>query len=475
MEYDKAMLKLYNTLSRIKETFKPLKKGEVGLYTCGPTVYWYAHIGNLRSYLFEDILKRVLQYNNYQVKHVMNITDVGHLTSDADTGEDKLEKGAKREKKTVWQIADFYTKAFKKDIKLLNIKEPDIWVKATDTIKEQINLIKILEKKGFTYKIEDGIYFDISKLKTYGRLWPKKMKFKAGSPELYQRVEMVKGKKNPYDFALWKFSPKESKRQMEWPSPWGIGFPGWHTECVVMGLKYLGIPFDIHCGGIDHILIHHTNEIAQAEAAYGKLLANYWLHGEFLVLGKEKMAKSKANIATINELNQKGFNPLAYRYLCLGTHYRKKLDFSWQALEGAQNSLNNLYQKISELFEVCPRSNSEDRPRLLYQKKFLEFINDDLDMPKALALLWQVIKDEKISAKEKYQLISDFDKVFALSLDKIEETKIPKELQKLVSQREKYRQEKKWQKADQIRKEIQKKGYQIEDTTDGPKIFKKYE
>jgi len=470
LSYDEAMLKLYNTLSRTKEAFKPLKKGKTGVYTCGPTVYWYAHIGNLRAYFFEDILKRVLEYNNYKVKHIMNITDVGHLTSDSDTGEDKLEKGAKREKKTVWEIADFYTQAFKKDTQSLNIKEPNIWVKATDTIKDQINLIKILEKKGFTYKIEDGIYFDTSKLKTYGKLWPKKMKLKAGA-----RVKTVKGKKNLTDFALWKFSPKKSKRQMEWKSPWGIGFPGWHTECVVMGIKHLGIPFDIHCGGIDHILIHHTNEIAQAEAAYKKLLANYWLHGEFLRLKGGKMAKSEGNIVILNNVTEKGFNPLAYRYLCLGTHYRKKLDFSWEALEGAQNSLDSLYRNIKDIKPKTPAFAKASAGKQIqnYQNQFLNLINDDLDAPKALALMWKVIKDNDLSSQVKYQLALNFDKIFGLGLDKIKETKVPQEVKKLVQEREKLRFKKEWQKADQIRRQVQKIGYEIEDTPKGPKIIER--
>ncbi|MCD6094315.1 cysteine--tRNA ligase [bacterium] len=462
------MLKLYNTLSRKKEVFKPLKDKRVGLYTCGPTVYWYAHIGNLRTYIFEDILKRVLEYNGYKVKHVMNITDVGHLASDADTGEDKIEKGAKREKKTVWEIARFYTKAFKRDIKQLNIKPPDIWVKATDTIKDQINLIKILEKKGFTYVIEDGVYFDTSKLKSYGRLWgKKKKKLKAGA-----RVEMVPGKRNSTDFALWKFSPKGVKRQMEWKSPWGIGFPGWHTECVVMGVKNLGIPFDIHCGGIDHIEIHHTNEIAQAEAAYGKLLARYWLHGEFLVLKKGKMAKSKGNIITLKDLIQRGFDPLAYRYFCLNAHYRSKLFFSWEALRGAQNSLENLYEKIREIRENYS-SNSISRNLSsvrTYSKKFLNLINDDLNIPQALALMWKLIKDKKVPSSEKYKLLLDFDKIFGLNIEKIKKLKIPKKIKELVEEREKYRKEHYFKKADEIRKKIEALGYRVEDTEEGPRI-----
>lgn len=462
------MLKLYNTLSRKKEVFKSLRNRKVGLYTCGPTVYWYSHIGNLRTYIFEDFIKRVLEYNGYKVKHVMNITDVGHLTSDADTGEDKIEKGAKREGKTAWQIANFYTKVFKKDLKLLNIKEPDVWLRATDTIKDQINLIKILEKKGFIYKISDGIYFDTSKLKTYGRLWPKKMKMKAGA-----RVRMVPGKKNPTDFALWKFTQPNVKRQMEWNSPWGRGFPGWHTECVVMSQKTLGIPFDIHCGGVDHILIHHTNEIAQSEAAFGKILAHFWLHGEFLTLKKGRMGKSEGNIIILDDLMKKGLNPLAFRYLCLTTHYRSKLNFSWPAIKGAQQGLNNLYQKVIEIKSNSQQSINPNR-RIIksYQKRFFDFINDDLNIPQALALLWKLIKDREISPKDKSNLLLDFDKILGLDLKKVKKEKIPKEILGLIKQRERYRQEGQWKRADQIRKKIKQMGYWVEDTKKGTKLKK---
>ena len=472
------MIKFYNTLTRKKEIFKSIKDKEVGLYTCGPTVYWFAHIGNLRTYIFEDILKRVLEYNGLRVKHVMNITDVGHLTSDADAGEDKMEKGAKREGKTAWEIAEFYTKVFKEDIKNLNIKEPTIWTKATDYIKEQIELIEILEKKGFTYKISDGIYFDSSKIKDYGKLSGKKpKKLKAGA-----RVKIVTGKKNPTDFALWKFAPPGVKRQMEWDSPWGKGFPGWHTECVVMSAKHLGIPFDIHTGGIDLIPIHHTNELAQTEAAFCQNLANFWLHGEFVVLkegnpeGKPsasygaKMAKSKGNITTLKDLIEKGINPLAYRYLCLTTHYRSKLFFSFSALESAQNALDNLYQKIMEI-KTNNRQPVENNKQIKdYQKKFLNFINDDLDTPKALALAWEVIKSKKIKNDEKYNLFLSFDKVFGLSLDALKNQKIPEKIQKLADEREKLRKERKWSKSDEIRKEMKSMGWHIEDTEKGPKI-----
>jgi len=458
-------MKLYNTLSRKIENFKPIKDKKIGMYTCGPTVYYYAHLGNLRTYIFEDILKRVLEYNNYKVKHIMNITDVGHLTSDADTGEDKIEKQAKKQKKNAYQIAEFYTKAFKKDLERLNIKKPTVWVKATRTIKEQIKLIQLLEKKGFTYRISDGIYFDTSRLKTYGRLWPKKMKLKEGA-----RVEKVKGKKNPTDFALWKFSPKGVKRQMEWNSPWGKGFPGWHTECVVMSIKYLGIPFDIHCGGVDHILIHHTNEIAQAEAAYGKILANYWLHGEFLILKKKKrMGKSEGNVVILDDLIKNGINPLAYRYLCLTSHYRSPLLFSSKALSASQNALKKLYEKILKLKHQT--SNIKHQTFVKYQKKFLKLINTDLNIPKALALMWKVIEDKKISDSEKYALVLDFDKIFGLKLNKVKKPKIPLEIKKMVLLREKYRKQKQWEKADKLRKKIEEKGYKVEDTQKGPEIF----
>ncbi|MDD5750602.1 MAG: cysteine--tRNA ligase [Candidatus Pacebacteria bacterium] len=477
------MLKLYNTLTRKKEEFRPIKPETAGIYACGPTVYWFAHVGNFRTYFFEDILKRVLLYNNYAVKHVMNITDVGHLTSDADTGEDKLEKGAQRENKTAWEVADFYTRHFQNDLKSLNIQEPAIWVKATDTIKEQIDLIKTLEQKGFTYQISDGVYFDTSKLKNYGALWGNKKpaELKAGA-----RVEMMEGKKHPSDFALWKLTPSGVKRQMEWDSPWGRGFPGWHTECVVMSINNLGIPFDIHCGGIDHIQIHHTNEIAQAQGAYGKMMANYWMHGEFLNIEGGKISKSAGNIITLEKLAQKGLSPLSLRYLFLTAHYKAKLDFSWKSLEASQNALQNLRAKILQFkadrtpenvikADGPARSDSHSDaggPLAAYRKKFLEFINDDLNMPKALALMWQAINDPDMAGKEKYSLILDMDKIFALDLDKIEAENIPPKILSLAEEREKCRQAKDWQGADKIRAEIEKQGFRIEDMADGPLVKK---
>jgi cysteinyl-tRNA synthetase len=455
---------LFNTLSRKKEVFLPIDKKEVKIYTCGPTTYWFAHIGNLRTYIFEDVLKRVLLYNGYKVKHVMNITDVGHLVSDEDVGEDKIILAAKREKKSAKEIARFYEKAFKKDLKRLNILSPNIWVRATETIKDQIEFIKILEKKGFTYIIEDGVYFDTSKLKKYGRLWPKEMKILPGA-----RVEVTVGKKNPTDFALWKFS--KERKEMIWSSPWGKGFPGWHTECVVMSNKFLGIPFDIHCGGIDHILIHHTNEIAQAEAVFSKILANYWLHGEFLLVDGKKMAKSLGNIFTLDDLIQKGFNPLSFRYFCLQAHYRSKLNFTFEALKGSENALKNLYSLFS--FLASKKDGEVNLKKIGKEKeKFLEIINDDLNTSQALALMWEVLSNKSLNESEKCLLLLDFDKVFGLNLKKIPALKIPKKIEKMILEREKLRKENKWEAADKIREKIKKAGFIIEDTESGPTIRK---
>jgi len=457
------MIKLFNTLTRKKEEFLPLKNRLARMYTCGPTCYWFAHIGNLRTYLFEDILKRVLIYNGYKVKHVMNITDVGHLVSEEDAGEDKIILASQREKKSPLAIARFYEKAFKKDLKRLNILEPNVYIRATETIKDQIELIKILEKKGFTYIIEDGVYFNASKLKTYGRLWPKKMEILPG-----KRVELVSGKKNPTDFALWKFA--KERKELVWDSPWGKGFPGWHTECVVMSKKELGIPFEIHCGGVDHILIHHTNEIAQAEAAFSEILAKYWLHGDFLLVQGQKMAKSLGNIFTLEDLIKKGFDPLSFRFLCLQTHYRKKMNFTFESLKSAQKTLNSIYEKISE-----KALKGEKKKKLKFnpfKEKFLKAINDDLNIPKALPLIFEVLNNQKLSHFEKCQILLDFDRVFGLKFERATKTKIPEKLKKLVLKRERLREEKKFKEADKTREKIKEMGYFVEDTKEGPKIKK---
>jgi cysteinyl-tRNA synthetase len=467
---EKMAIKLFNTLSRKKEIFKPIKKGHVGIYSCGPTVYSFAHIGNLRSYIFADILKRTLIYEKYKVKHVMNVTDVGHLTSDADEGEDKIEKASQKERKSAQEIADYYWQAFRDDFKKLDIIEPSIWCKATKHIKEQIKLIEKLETKGYTYRTSDGIYFDTSKVKDYGKLAQlKKEGLMAG-----KRVDLGE-KKNITDFALWKFSPTAvgvrqgsdptppPKRQQEWDSPWGIGFPGWHIECSAMSMKYLGEHFDIHTSGIDHIPIHHTNEIAQSEAATGKKFVNYWLHGEFLTFKGEKISKSKGGLYTISELEKKQFNPLSYRYLNFITHYRDPLSFSLESLQSAQDAYFRLKNIVADIKD-------DKRINRKYLNQFASAINNDLDMPKALSILWGLVRDKK--AQGKLRTIKGMDKIFGLNLLEKEKIKIPKAIKKLIAEREQAREDKNFAKSDQLRDQIKSLGYSIEDTSEGQKIKK---
>jgi cysteinyl-tRNA synthetase len=452
------MLKIYNTLTRKKENFKPISDKSVGMYSCGPTVYWYQHIGNMRSYIFADTLKRVLEYDGYKVKNVINITDVGHLTSDADEGEDKIEKAAKKEGKTAQEITSHYFSVFLNDFKKLNIIEPTIWAKATDNISEQIHLIKELEKKGYTYKTNDGIYFDTSKFANYGKLGRLNIKdLQAG-----KRIKMGE-KKHKTDFALWKFSETPGLRQQEWPSPWGIGFPGWHIECSAMSMKYLGEHFDIHTGGEDHIQVHHTNEIAQSEAATGKKFVNYWVHGAFLTTNGEKISKSKGGLYTISQLEEKGFDPLSYRYFVLGAHYRKPLEFSLDNLQNAQNSYRRLKNIISNLKD-------DKKINEIYLREFEKDINDDLETSKALQVLWNLLRDEKATGK--LRTIEKMDLIFGLELTEKEKVNIPAQIKKLLDEREKARNEKNWKRADEIRDKIKKEGYLIEDSEKG-QIIKK--
>jgi cysteinyl-tRNA synthetase len=462
-------LYLYNSLTRKKEEFYSIKSGEVGLYTCGPTVYNYAHIGNLRTYIFEDILKRVLIYNGYKVKHVMNITDVGHLSGDRDMGEDKMESGAAREGKSAWDIADFYTQAFKKDIAQLNILNPDIWVKATDTLPEQIALVKTLEEKGYTYRTADGIYFDTSKFKDYTKLSHQDLEaLQEGA-----RVEPNPEKRNPTDFALWKFSPKDSKRQMEWDSPWGVGFPGWHLECSAMSMKFLGEQLDIHCGGTDHIDVHHTNEIAQSEAATGKPFFNFWMHGAFLIIaGGKKMAKSAENFLTIeNAFLKNDINPLAYRFAAFLTHYRKPMEFSDEGIEAARNGLLHLQNQVRQV--VAAGVGSDNAINAEYKNKFLVAVNNDLNMPRAMAVIQEMLKSS-IGDTEKLTTILDFDRVLGLRLDQLDqEQPLPEAVQKRVNARIKARQGKDFAAADRLRAEIEAMGYLVQDTKDGMKVIKK--
>ncbi len=463
----------FNTLTRRNEEFKPIKRKEVGMYTCGPTVYNFAHIGNLRSYLFEDILKRVLKFNDYKLKHVMNLTDVGHLTSDADQGEDKMEKGAKREGKSAWEIADYYIKAFENDLQDLNIIAPDIWCRATDHIPEQINLILDLEDKGFTYKTSDGIYFNTAKLPDYGKLANlQNQELKAGA-----RVEMGE-KINATDFALWKFSKADEKRQMEWDSPWGVGFPGWHIECSAMSTKYLGQPFDIHCGGIDHIPVHHTNEIAQSEAVSGKPLANYWLHNEFLLINEGKMAKSGENFLTLQELKRRGYSPLAYRFFTLQTHYRKQLNFSFEALAAAQKGLEHLYADAKSLKFFGEKEDVTSQINFDYTSQFIKLINDDLDTPNAIALTWDMLEDKSLSKLDRLKLLLDFDKIFGLRIKEAlekeeEEIVLPTTIALLIEERDKARANKDWDRSDDLRKKIEAQGYIVQDGPKGTEVKKK--
>ncbi len=462
------VLKLFNTLGRKKEVFKPLQDNLVRFYSCGPTVYWYQHIGNLRTYIFNDVLKRVLLYAGFKVKHVMNYTDVGHLTSDADEGEDKMEKAAKREGKKASEIAKYYASVFEQDCKKLNIIPPDVICKATEHIKEQIEMIQILEKKGFTYKTSDGIYFDTSKLDDYGKLGLINIE----GLEAGKRIEMGE-KRNPTDFALWKFSEKPGVRQQEWDSPWGIGFPGWHIECSAMSSKYLGEQFDIHTGGEDHIQVHHTDEIAQAEAAFGKKpWVRYWLHGAFLTFKGEKVSKSKGGLFTISELEEKGYHPLDFRYLCLMTLYRKPLNFSLEALDAAKNAFERLKNNIIELKKKTDSNKTKRFEE--FKNKFKEAIEDDLNMPLALSVLWDVLKDNELGSKEKLELGYEFDKVFGLGIKDIKEEKIevPQEIQELLNKREQARKLKDWKTADNIRNELKEKGYEVLDTPEGVKIKK---
>ncbi len=471
-------MKLYNTLSRKLEEFKPVNLPAVGMYSCGPTVYDYAHIGNLRAYIFADTLKRALLFDGYKVKHIMNITDVGHLTGDRDMGQDKIEQAAKAKRKSAWEIASYYTDAFLNDINELNILLPDRMPKATDHIKEMIALISELEKKGFTYKTADGIYFDTSKLRDYGKLAMLDIEgLKEGA-----RVEANPEKKNPTDFALWKLSTPSSsppyqggeknrgrQREMEWRSPWGLGFPGWHIECSAMSVKYLGQPFDIHTGGIDHIPVHHTNEIAQSEASAGKPLANYWLHSEFLLIGETRIGKSEGNIITLQDLKHKGLSPLAYRYFTLQAHYRSKLNFTWEALGAAQNALDNLYSTILEYGPEAKIGCAE------FERKFEEAINDDLDTPKALAVLWELIGSD-YPPEAKLESLFKFDKILGLSLRPIwEELRrpLPEEIKKLVEKRESLRRAQKWAEADNLRQQIERLGFEIKDTDHGPLVKRK--
>lgn len=466
-------MKLYNTLSRKLEEFKSIKPGHVGVYSCGPTVYWNQHIGHMYAYVQWDCLVRALRYQGMQVKWVMNITDVGHLTSDEDAGEDKMEKGAKREGLTVWQIADKYIAQFVDSMERLNIHRPDVLCRATEHIHEQIELIKLIEKNGFAYKTKTGLVFDTSKFSDYAKF----AKLDLKKQEAGARVEVDPEKKQPWDFLLWVTNQPE--HIMKWDSPWGVGFPGWHIECTAMSTKYLGNQFDIHTGGIEHIPVHHTNEIAQAYGAFGRQTANYWLHNGWLTFSGEKMSKSLGNNVLVTDVEAKGFDPLALRYLILNAHYRQGINFTWESLQGSQNALNKLRNKISLLRQALQGETLQMAVGCAgYEGDFLAAINDDLNMPQALAVVWKLVDDKTMPARAKLISLFRMDKVLGLRLDKIQDSRfkiqeVPDKIQKLVDDRERLRGEKKFIESDLVREEIEKLGYTIEDSDQGSKISKK--
>ncbi len=456
------MLKVYNTYSREKEEFK-IVGDTVRMYTCGPTVYNYAHIGNLRAYIFMDTLRKVLKYNGYKLLHVMNITDVGHMTSDADEGEDKMLKASREKHMKPEDIANMYTEVFLKDIEKLNIERPEHIAKATDHIKEMEEYVKDIVGNGYGYETSKGVYFDTDKLSTYGELSKVNLKDqKAGA-----RVEVDDEKKSPLDFALWIKAPQE--HIMKWNSKWGMCYPGWHIECSAMSRKYLGEVFDIHTGGVDHIQIHHENEIAQSRGATGKNPAKYWMHSEFLLIDGGKMSKSLGNVYTIDDIENKGFEPIAYRYLAYTSHYRNKLNFTWDAIESANNSLLNIRKLYQEHLNGSEVANDINK----FKEKFVEAINDDLNMPMAMAVVWEVLRSNK--SKEYAKLLLEFDEVLSLNINKVEqidELEIPSQVLEIVEERKRARESKNFTLSDILRDKLYDMGYKVLDTKEGQKIDK---
>ncbi|MGL4524431.1 MAG: cysteine--tRNA ligase [Spirochaetia bacterium] len=461
---------LFNTLERKIEVFKPIKTGEVSLYCCGPTVYNYAHIGNFRTYIFEDLLVRTLGFAGYKIQHVMNITDIGHLTGDGDCGEDKMLKSAQEKKQSVLEVAHFFTQRFFDDAQLLNISSPTVVCVATDHIEQIIQMIQVLQDKGLTYEAQGNIYFDTSKDPGYGNLRGYGLSI---SPAQH-RIDVDHAKKNHEDFVLWFTKSKFEDQALHWPSPWGEGYPGWHIECSAMSFHYLGTHFDIHCGGIDHVSIHHTNEIAQNHGYCGSHGAKFWLHGEFLTINEEKMAKTGGHFLTVSMLSELGFDPLDYRYLCLGTHYRKQLNFHDEALSSAKNARRKLINKIKNLADIAQVSDpsqlrfSQDNK---YYREFVVAISTDLNMPEALAVVWMLLKDDSIREKEKLALLYQMEKILAVGIfdnkDFLQKEVLPSELQALIHKREQARKDKDFQKADSLRDQLAQNGIVIEDTVQG--------
>lgn len=469
LDEEPAPLVLFNTLGRKKEEFKPIRGRYVKMYTCGPTVYDYAHIGNLRAYIFADILRRTLEYLGYEVKQVVNITDVGHLQSDADDGEDKMTNALKREGlpltlENMKVLADRYASTFVEDLKELNVRLPFVFPRASDHIPEQIAFIKALFDKGYAYIVKDGVYFDTSRFASYGIL--------GGTASLeHSRLQPHPEKRHPSDFALWKFN-----ESLGWDTPWGKGFPGWHIECTAMSTKYLGKSFDIHTGGIDHIPVHHNNEIAQAEAATGKKYANYWLHGAFATLEGKRIGKSEGNAIRLYQLRERGISPLAYRYLILTSHYRSPINFTWEALEAAQTAL----YRAQRVFADYPKGG---RTVLSYRKRFETALKDDLNTAEALSVMWDLIKDDAVSPADRRETLLDFDRILAVGFSELEagesgklsvtpEEDLPEDVVRLVAERETARGEKRFADADRLRATIKEKGYSVEDHAEGPRVRK---
>lgn len=459
------MLRFYNTLSRTKEDFKPINPKFVTMYSCGPTVYNYAHIGNLRTYIFMDLVRRALRLSGYKIKGVMNITDVGHLMADSDDGEDKMAVASRQQNKTPWEIAEYYSKIFFEDLAKLNIGKPEIIAKATDHIEDMINYVLDLEAHGFSYETSDGIYFDIAKFPNYGCLSRANLDDQLAGA----RVEVNDEKRHPADFALWKKA--DPLHIMQWQSPWGMGYPGWHIECSAMSQKYLGKTFDIHSGGVDHIPIHHENEIAQNEAITGEKSVNYWLHGEFMLVDNGKMSKSLGNTYTIAQLEEKGYSPLDFRFFCLNTHYRKKLNFTFDGLDAAKISRERLMQSLAQ--HKASSAKTDEAKLEKYKADFHAAIEDDINVPLALGILFTAVKEPK--SKDIYELALYFDKALGLSLDKLPAVKeetivIPDEVADLIEKRKTAKANKDYALADQIRGQITALGYNVMDTKDGVKV-----
>jgi cysteinyl-tRNA synthetase len=490
-------LRLFNTLGRTTQAFVPIEAGRVGMYTCGPTVYNFAHIGNLRTYIFEDVLRRVLEYLGYEVRHVMNVTDVGHLTDDADDGEDKIIKSAREQGKSVWEIAEFFTDAFFTDTDRLNIRRPTVICRATEHIEQMIDLIRRIEAAGYTYQAGGNVYFDTEKFPNYGEL---ALLDRQEEPE--SRVGQDPNKRNPRDFVLWFTQSKFGHQAMLWDSPWGRGYPGWHIECSAMSMHYLGEHFDIHCGGVDHIEVHHPNEIAQSEGATGRKWVNYWIHGEFLVMDTGKMAKSKGNFVTLSTLDEEGFEPLDYRYFILNGHYRTQLQFTVDAMKAARNARRRLTERVTALKEAS----GLDRPSPAdvglsrdagsnsaaaaenaagaaggdhvsaetasgYLQRFTEAVSDNLNVPKALAEVWTLVKDERVTDAQKLAVLLDMDRVFGLDLADApasrDVSELPEDVQELIRERVEARRRRNFSRADEIRDALRGRGIVLEDTPQG--------